>query len=154
VIETAVLIIQKEVAERLMVPPGSADRGILTVMLEAYGSIEKIIDVPSSAFWPMPSVNSTIVRINSIKNPESGNTTPDGALFWFVKQGFAGKRKILSNSLAGSLRLPKDQVSAIVEKAGIDSLARAEDLTISDWQRLFEVYKQKIESSLSSDSRL
>lgn len=141
-IETAVLLIQKEVAERLMAKPGSSDRGILTLMVERYGRIEKVVDVPPASFWPAPQVDSTVIKI--ARQSEQASSVNETALFWLIKQGFSGKRKTLVNSLSGGLQLPKPEATAIVEEAGIDVSHRAEDLTIDDWLRLYGVYESRV----------
>lgn len=141
---TAILLIQAEVAERLMAPPGSSRRGILTVMVEARSTITKVIDVPPAAFWPPPKVNSTVIkleRLASDSNEEAIAPADEQAFFWLVKQGFSGKRKTLVNSLSGGLRLAKAAATAIVEEAKIAPVARAEDLTLVEWHRLFAVVK-------------
>jgi 16S rRNA (adenine1518-N6/adenine1519-N6)-dimethyltransferase len=160
-IQTAILLIQKEVADRLMAPPGSSERGILTIMLEYYGSIEKICDVQAAAFWPAPKVESTVIKIrrnydrDTKSDPQKIQLSRDlnSALlspeletpfFWFVKQGFSGKRKTLSNSLSGGLRLPKNAAVAIVEEAMIDPLLRAEDLRLEQWLHLFQIYQKSL----------
>ncbi len=144
IIDVAILLIQKEVADRLMAKPGSADRGILTVYLEYYGTIEQIVDVPPEAFWPAPKVNSTVVRIRRNDREKLLDDTHSKAFFWFVKQGFSGKRKMLPNSLSGGLDLSKSQTVAIVERAGISVDLRAEDLTIEQWVTLFNMYSHDI----------
>ncbi len=146
VIDTAVLLIQKEVADRLMAAPSSADRGILTVYVEYYGLIEKVIDVPPAAFWPSPKVDSTVIKLTKEKDPEKRLLVPDQeqGFFWFVKQGFSGKRKKLPNSLSGGLDLSKSRTVAIVEGAGISVDVRAEDLSVEEWVRLFNSYSYHV----------
>ena len=145
-IESAVLLIQKGVAERLMATPGSADRGILTVYVQYYGKIEKVIDVPPASFWPSPKVDSTVIKLTKETNAEKRLLEPDQerGFFWFVKQGFSGKRKKLPNSLSGGLDLPKSRTVAIVERAGISVDVRAEDLTVEQWISLFNSYSHEV----------
>lgn len=146
-IEMAVLLMQKEVADRLMAPPGSSDRGILTVMVEYYGSIERVVHVPPTAFWPSPQVDSTVIKIvrpSGQARPLS-DTATENAFFWLVKQGMSGKRKTLINSLSGGLQLAKPTVNAIVETADLDPMFRAEDLDLAGWLRLFAAYRQLAE---------
>lgn len=139
-IQTAVLLIQKEVAERLSAPPGSAERGTLTVLVEYYGGIEKILDVPATAFWPAPKVESSVVRLRRIEpKRQAGN---DQAFFWFIRQAFSGKRKVLTNSMVGGLQLAKAAAAGMIEASGISPLARAEDLTLDQWLDLFENYQE------------
>lgn len=144
-ITLAILMIQAEVADRLTAPAGSTNRGILTIMAELYGSIEKIIDVPAAAFWPSPAVNSTVIRITreSVARHFT-DPTQEKAFFWLVKQGFSGKRKFLINSLAGGLQLPKLTVAAIVEATSLTGQERAEDLAIEQWIGLFQNYQHYI----------
>ncbi len=155
-IQQATLLVQKEVANRLTAPPGSAERGILTIILEYYGTIKKISDVPAAAFWPAPKVDSAIVLIERRTDPAPNSTIDqtsqyekqsqsDQAFFWLIRQGFSGKRKVLINSLHGSLRIPKETVTAIVEKTTIPLQARAEDLSLAQWQELFEAYQASTE---------
>lgn len=143
-IQQAILLIQKEVADRLTAKPGSSDRGTLTVYVEYYGSIEIITDVPAKAFWPAPKVESAVVKIT--RDASRNNLTPEQekGFFWFVRQGFSGKRKTFSNSLSGGLQLAKDQATAIVEEAGLDLNLRAEDLSLTDWLKAFEIYQQLV----------
>lgn len=145
-IEVAVLLIQKEVADRLLAPPGSSERGILTVMLEYYGSGERIVDVPATAFYPPPQVESTVIKI--YRPQEAERPLPDeateAAFLWFVKQSFSGKRKTLGNSMSGGLQLAKSVATAIVEESQLDPLQRAEDLTLADWLRLFAAYQHHV----------
>lgn len=146
-IKIAVLMIQKEVADRLVAKPGSSDRGLLTVMIEYYGSIRKITDVPASSFWPSPKVESAVVRVDRAATSEK-NRLPDeateNAFFWFVKQGLSSKRKTLINSLSASLQKTKAETTAIVVEATIDPLARAEDLTLDQWLKLFAIYQGRM----------
>lgn len=143
-IKTAVLLMQQEVAERLSAKPGTSNRGILTIMVEYYGGAEIITTVPPEAFWPAPKVNSAVLRINRKENTKL-NLDPqqEKAFFWFVKQGFSGKRKTLSNSIGGGLALPKDEAVELVAAANIDPLSRAEDLTLAQWTVLFTNYSNK-----------
>ncbi len=142
-IEMAVLLIQKEVADRLMAQPGSSERGLLTLMVERYGRIEKIIDVPSAAFWPAPAVNSAVIKIT--RQPVlAAEGQDDAAFFWLVKQGFSGKRKTVVNSLAGGLHLSKTETLHLLSQAAVEPANRAEDLILEQWERLFTVYKSEI----------
>lgn len=154
-IETAVLMIQSEVADRLTALPGSSERGLLTVMIEYYGKVSKLIDVPATAFWPSPKVKSAVVKIERTLRPNLSEGSKaksslvladeklEQAFFWLVKQGLSSKRKTLVNSLAASLQQTKNESTAIVEEAGINLMARAEDLTLAQWLNLFSVYEKR-----------
>lgn len=138
-IETAILLMQAEVADRLAASPGSSERGLTTIMVEFYGAIEPVIEVPPESFWPAPAVNSRVVKITRHQPAAEINQS---AFFWLVKQGFSAKRKQLVNSLAGSLQLTKEAATAIVKEAGIEPLARAEDLTLTQWLTLFKIFER------------
>lgn len=134
------LMVQKEVGERLTAPPGSAKRGLMTIIVELFGEAEYIQTIPAKAFYPVPKVNSAIIHIrkSNIKNLKSDNR---GAIIAIAKAGFSAKRRTLLNSLSGSLRLPKSQVSELLKKAGLDPSRRAETLTVSEWSGLVKVLK-------------
>ena len=131
--ELMVLLIQLEVAERLMAPPGSADRGILTVVVEAIGQMSLVTKVPNTAFSPPPKVESAVIRFDAKPSAERIDVT---TLMPLVKAGFSKKRAKVINSLTMALRLPKDVIASACKKAGIDVNHRAEDLTIDNWTQL------------------
>lgn len=142
-IKKAILLIQAEVADRLTAKPGSSERGLLTVMVEYCGKAEVLFSVPPAAFWPSPSVHSAVIKIERSGSIAELSLKEESAFFWLVKQGFSGKRKTLANSLAGSLRLPKEEATAIVEASSINPLWRAEDLRLADWLKLFTAYSER-----------
>lgn len=132
-----VVMIQKEVAERITAPPGSSERGILTVMVEYYGKAQKLFDVTSDAFIPIPKIDSSLVKIVPNYQLSIINSNINYQLFFrVVKAGFSAKRRQLCNSLAGGLHLPKTAVYDILKQARINGKKRAEDLSIKDWQRI------------------
>ena len=131
--ERMVLLIQYEVAQRLMAPPGDADRGILTVVVEAIGQMSIVTKVPNTAFSPPPKVESAVIRFDARPLSDRIDVT---TLMPLVKAGFSKKRAKVINSLAMALRLPKEEIVKACLKAGIDSNYRAEDLTIDDWKKL------------------
>lgn len=96
-ITETICMIQKEVAERIVSPPGNKTYGILSVLLQCYFSIEKLFEVPPSVFYPPPKVQSTVVRLqrNSRKQAECN----EKLLFRIVKACFNQRRKIIRNSL-------------------------------------------------------
>src|SRR5437763_1274456 len=92
-----VLMLQREVVARITAPPGSTDRGYLTVLVEAFCETEALFDVPPDAFRPIPKVWSTVARLRVRENPLPGVEEP---LLWrIVSAGFAQKRKTIHNNL-------------------------------------------------------
>ncbi len=143
-VTVAVLLVQKEVAERLMAPAGSSDRGILTIMVEYMGKIERVVDVPPTAFWPAPKVDSMVIKITKDHARAKRLNLNEKAFFWFVKQSFSGKRKILLNSMMGGLHLSKAEAGELVASSGIKPELRAEDLTFDQWLKLFGCYEKLV----------
>jgi 16S rRNA (adenine1518-N6/adenine1519-N6)-dimethyltransferase len=136
-----VLMLQSEVVERITAPPGTSERGFLTVLVEAYCEAEKLFDVAPTSFRPVPKVWSTVVRLSV--RPELGGWVKDEALFRrLASAGFAQRRKTISNNLRAAtpeLRAQIERaggVAAALEKAGIEPQRRAETLSLEEWLRL------------------
>jgi len=117
------LMLQKEVVDRLAAAPGSKDYGRLSVMLQYRYRVDRLIDVPASAFRPQPKVASAVVRL--VPRPAAQLAARDAGTFArVVKAAFATRRKIVKNSLSGLL-------SAVdIQALGIDPSSRAEDLPV------------------------
>lgn len=131
-----VVMLQREVVERIMAPPGSSDRGFLSVLIEAYCETEKLFDVAPGAFRPPPKVWSSVIRLRF-------RTGDYADLFWkTVSAGFAQKRKTILNNLRnapGNLAevLKRNGGASIVLcKANVELQRRAETLTIEEWGRI------------------
>ncbi|HET9478710.1 MAG TPA: 16S rRNA (adenine(1518)-N(6)/adenine(1519)-N(6))-dimethyltransferase RsmA [Pyrinomonadaceae bacterium] len=131
-----VVMLQREVVERIMAPAGSSERGFLSVLIEAYCETEKLFDVGPGAFRPPPKVWSSVMRLRF-----KPRTYTD--LFWAaVSAGFSQKRKTILNNLrhaTGHLAevLKRNGGASIVLcKAGVELNRRAETLTIEEWGRI------------------
>lgn len=131
--QLSVLLVQKEVAERLAARPG--DMSVLAVSAQLYAEVSLGPVVPAEYFTPPPKVDSQVVVLRTRQAPLVA-PADQKQFFRFVKAGFSARRKKLRSSLAGGLALPKQQVEQLLERAGISPDARAEDLSIDDWQRL------------------
>ena len=136
-----VVMVQREVAEKLLSRPGFKKRGALTVLMEHYALIEKIIDVPSHAFIPPPRVASSLVRIERRKIHQAEEAE---AIFRVVKAAFSSRRRMLINALSGGLRRDKNFVREKLREAGIDGKLRAEDLAGEDFLKLCHVLREEI----------
>ena len=136
--ELMVMLVQKEVAERICAEKGRMS--VLGLSVQFYAD-PKIIDfVDKSSFYPKPKVDSAILKIENIKENSfdariSRNAFP---LFRLIKIGFAAKRKKLANNLAGGLRISREEAKKLLANAGINSEARAQELDVKDWKRLAE----------------
>jgi 16S rRNA (adenine1518-N6/adenine1519-N6)-dimethyltransferase len=133
---TAVLLVQKEVAERMAAQPG--DMSILALSAQLYADISLDKLVPSEYFTPPPKVDSQVVVLKTLNTPRIPQQD-QAAFFQLVKAGFAGKRKKLRGSLAAGLHRPKQVIDEQLAARGIDSNLRAEDLSFEDWRSLIEI---------------
>lgn len=144
VIERAVLMMQREVAERLVAGPGSRTYGILSVLAAIHAVPEILFTLGRGAFQPPPRVESAVVRINMRRAPFCGVDTQDGpGSDWVavvVKAAFSQRRKMLRNSLTAGLdHLSVDQVQEVVGGVGIDLRRRAETLSPEEFVELARV---------------
>jgi len=136
-----VLMLQKEVVDRILARAGSSDRGYLSVVVEAYCETEKLFDVAPGSFRPAPKVWSSVLRLKfrSKLEPEVGS---EELLWSVVSAGFAQKRKTILNNLRNTSGTLKELVqgnggaSIVLCKAGVDVQRRAETLTVEEWGRV------------------
>ncbi len=134
VIEEAILMFQKEVAERLTASPGTKAYGVLSVVVQKCASVDHLMDVPPLAFRPVPKVASSVVRI---RFKQDGLDAEEFSLFRaLVKKAFQKRRKVLPNSLEGFMGLGKGEIRHILQECGLDPGLRPEDLSVHDFQRL------------------
>ena len=139
--EEMVLMLQREVVERLLAPAGTTDRGFISVIVEAYCEAEKLFDVAPGAFRPPPKVWSSVMRLRF--RPRINTEVSDEGLLWeTVSAGFAQKRKTILNNLrhaSGRLQevLKRNGGASIVLcKANVELQRRAETLTIDEWGKI------------------
>lgn len=129
------LMLQQEVTDRLVAPPGKRDRGLLTILRELYGPAERILDVAPEKFFPSPAIESSVITIH---HAPPYSTEVAHQIVRLTKIGFQTKRKKLLNVLAGGLQLPKDDLKKIFASINLNPDLRAEDLTLSEWYALVE----------------
>ena len=134
----AVLLVQKEVAERIAAEPG--EMSILAVSAQLFAEAELDIEVPRQFFTPPPKVDSQVVVLRTRTEPLVASEDQKD-FFRVVKAGFSAKRKKLRSSLSGGLGVSKASAEQLLKKANISPDVRAEDLAIDDWQRLLTVQK-------------
>jgi 16S rRNA (adenine1518-N6/adenine1519-N6)-dimethyltransferase len=129
----AVLLVQREVAERLAAQPGNMS--ILAVAAQIYADVELGPVVPAEYFTPPPKVDSQVVILKRRQQPL---IAPDDNRVFFrvVKAGFSAKRKKLRSSLSGGLGISKPDAETLLDSAGIDPDNRAEDLSLEAWKQL------------------
>ena len=135
-VDRAVLMLQREVAERLAAAPGTKDYGPLSVTVSLYTEARLEMRVPASCFVPRPDVESRVIRLDMRREPLCG--VDDPALFRdVVRSCFARRRKTLLNNLRqSSLPVRPEAVPAVLEELGIDGTRRAETLTVLEFAAL------------------
>lgn len=135
--DTAVLLVQKEVAQRIAAQPGAMS--ILSITAQYYWQVSLGHDVPAKLFKPPPKVDSQIVILK--RNPT--RLLPDintKDFFRLVKAGFAQRRKTLLNSLSAGLRINRIEAENLCKAADIDPKRRAQTLSLNDWHNLYQVF--------------
>lgn len=130
--DSIVLLVQKEVAERLYAKPGSRAFGALSVRVQYLAECELIFSVPAGYFYPPPKVDSAVVRLRP--RQLSINARDPHYLETLVKVGFAAKRKMLRNNLQGIV--DRDRLTSLLEQLDINPQSRAEDLSVTQWVSL------------------
>lgn len=130
-IDSIIVMVQKEVADRMAAGPGSKTYGSLSVFVNFYSNPEIILKVPKTVFMPQPKIDSSVIKLN-IKD-ELPNVDRD-KFFNVVKAGFSKRRKTILNSLSSyGFNIEKDIIRQSLEKANIKETERAENLSIEDF---------------------
>jgi len=134
-----VLLLQKELAERLTAPPGKMS--LLSIAGQFYADVKIVKEVPAESFWPQPEVDSAIVRLKTF-DPGKKYDLPAGfseKKFWrLVKVGFSARRKMLKNNLQNGFEASDQWATDCLEAAGLKKEARAQQLSIPDWLKLYK----------------
>ena len=139
-INEIVVMVQKEVAQRMIAKPKTKDYGILTLMVEYLTNSEIMIDVPRSSFIPAPNVDSAVIKL--VKNDKYKIENED-VLFKLIHKAFAQRRKKMVNSLVSNkfMDLSKEDIESILNKSGISINARAEELSLNDYLNITKEIK-------------
>ena len=132
--ETIVLMVQREVAERLVAAPGRSEYGLLSATAHLYARVEKMFTLPPGAFSPPPKVESTVVRLRMEPKIDSLHV-PEAEFISFLRLSFGQKRKTLWNNLKA--RYQPAALRAALEKAGVKPTVRAEALSLEKTAALF-----------------
>ena len=133
-IESATIMLQAEVADRLVALPGSKAFGVLSLIASYYFTVTKLMEVRPGAFRPVPKVSSTVLRLKP-NTQWTLHLKEELALFGFIKQSFSQRRKTLWNCLKGSV--DKGRLEAVLSRLGHAPNSRAEILSLEDFLSLF-----------------
>lgn len=142
--ESIVLMLQKEVAQRIVAKPPKMS--LLGVSVQYYAEPKIISYVSRNSFWPSPEVDSALVKLEPRPQTDAElhadlrrKKGEVEKFFKVVRAGFAGKRKQLANNLARGLGMPKQVIEEKLQSVGVDPKRRAETLTLAEWQKLTEI---------------
>jgi 16S rRNA (adenine1518-N6/adenine1519-N6)-dimethyltransferase len=137
-IDSFILMLQKEVVQRLAALPNNKSYGVPSVLLQMFASVEKIFDVPASCFYPQPKVESAVIGGTFLDKPQMELT--DAVFFTqLVKTSFAQRRKMLINNLKNSHLLAdikEEKIKDVLQSVAIDGKRRAETLSVLEFGKL------------------
>jgi len=131
--ERLTVMVQREVAQRIMAPPG--ELSLLAISVQVFGAPEIACLVPARAFFPQPKVDSAVLRVRIYDRPRVA-VEEQTRFFAIVRAGFAQKRKQVHNSLTHALHVPREGVLAALAEAGIAPDRRPQTLSIEEWASL------------------
>lgn len=136
-LENIVVMIQKEVAERISATPGTKAYGALSVLAQFYAEADIVTIVPHTVFIPQPNVDSAVLRLR-IRQKPAVEVKSEKMFYRVVKASFAQRRKTLSNNLMNNLfgKDRKEEMLAMLEEAGIDPARRGETLSLEEFARI------------------
>lgn len=137
--EKIVLLLQKEVVDRIISKP--PDMSLLAISVQFYAEVKKIIEVKKESFYPIPKIDSAIIEITPRKNNLFDNYQEEKKFFRLLKIGFSAKRKMLKNNLSLGLKIGQKEVENAIFSLGLDSKCRAEELSLDNWIRIFNILK-------------
>lgn len=142
-----VVMVQKEVAERMNAQPGGKDFGALSVAVQFYCDTEIVAKVPRHLFVPQPNVDSIVIALR-VRPERKYRVDSEDLFFKVVEAAFGQRRKTLLNSIASMGNLSKDMVKEALEEAGIDPKRRGETLSLDEFANLSNVIGNKLKETL------
>lgn len=122
-LQSITVMVQKEVAERMQVGPGTKEYGALSLAVQYYAMPEVVAHVPANCFMPRPNVDSTVIRLTRYQEPPV-KAADEKYLFALIRASFNQRRKTLANGLLGGMGLPREQVVAALEEMGLPASVR------------------------------
>ena len=142
-IESITVMVQKEVADRLVDKPGGKNSGAITYGVNYYTSPKKVIEVPNTSFIPAPEVNSSVIKLNVLDKP-SVEVKNEELLFKIIKMAFMQKRKTLLNGLTNGNLASKEQIEKMLVDLGFDLRVRGEKLSLEDFAKIADYCLEKL----------
>lgn len=134
-LQSITIMVQKEVAERMQVGPGTKEYGALSLAVQYYARPEIVAHVPANCFMPRPNVDSTVIRLTRYDEPPV-EVKDERHMFALIRASFNQRRKTLANGLANGMGISREQVNAALEEMGLPATIRGEALTLEQFARL------------------
>ena len=144
-IKSITVMVQKEVADRMQVGPGTKDYGALSLAVQYYAKPEIVVNVPPSCFMPQPKVGSAVIRLTRHAKPPV-DVDDEKLMFQVIRGSFNQRRKTLANGLNnyGGIPLSKELIQESIEELGVPVNIRGEALTLEQFARLSNIIKKKL----------
>lgn len=142
-IDSITIMVQKEVADRMQVGPGTKDYGALSLAVQYYAKPEIVANVPPNCFMPRPKVGSAVIRLTRHDNPPV-DVKDEKLMFRLIRASFNQRRKTLANGLKNSqeLNYSKEQIESAIQKCGLPLNIRGEALTLKQFAELSNEFKK------------
>ncbi len=141
-IKNITVMVQKEVAMRLMAKPATKDYGAITLLCKYYAEPELVTVVPAGLFVPPPKVDSAVLKLKLLDKP-SVTVKDENMFFRVIKAAFSQRRKTLLNCLASNFNFNKDELSEILKSVGIDGIRRGETLSSEEFAKLSDKISER-----------
>lgn len=144
-VESITVMVQKEVADRMQVGPGTKDYGALSLAVQYYADPYIVANVPPNCFMPRPKVGSAVIRLTRHQEPPV-KVKDEKLMFKIIRASFNQRRKTLANGLNNSpeIHLPKELITASIEELGRGSSIRGEALTLQEFAALSDIISDKL----------
>ena len=142
-LDSITIMVQKEVADRMQVGPGTKDYGALSLAVQYYAKPQILLNVPASCFMPRPNVDSAVIQLTRYEKPPV-EVADEHLMFRLIRASFNQRRKTMTNSVGNSPYLSgsKEQMSAALEKCGLSATVRGEALTLAQFAELANVLSE------------
>ena len=142
-LDSITIMVQKEVADRMQVGPGTKDYGALSLAVQYYAKPQILLNVPASCFMPRPNVDSAVIQLTRYEKPPV-EVADEHLMFRLIRASFNQRRKTMTNSVGNSPELSvfKEQMAAALEKCGLSATVRGEALTLAQFAELANVLSE------------
>lgn len=144
-LESITVMVQKEVADRMQVGPGTKDYGALSLAVQFYAEPYIVANVPPNCFMPRPSVGSAVIRLTSHEKPPV-EVKDEKLMFKIIRASFNQRRKTLANGLnnSGELNIPKEVIIKSIEELGRGASIRGEALSLAEFAKLTNIISENL----------